>query len=163
MSPKRPTATAGEKMPPPIRGSAKIRVDEKGRLSIPSRFRGFFDGAGEAVLTLSPQDCLLLYSPTRFEEVESQIVALGNLNPKAMHYEEVIIGCAEVVSLDSAARLMIPSHLRERAHIERAVLAFAVGSGMRLWDEGQWEKRHEWFVAQQLEEGMSEEWQRLRI
>lgn len=148
-----------------IRGSAKIRMDEKGRLSIPARFHGFFDASGVATLTLSPLGCLLLYSNAHFETVAERIAAMGNIQSASAHIEEVIIGCAEQVELDRTGRLMVSAHLRERARFTpaTAVLAFAVGDSMRLWDEGEWEKQHAWFVSQQLEEGMSEAWKDLRI
>ena len=146
-----------------VTGSARSRIDDKGRISLPARCRDLFDADAEAVITLNPYESLSLYAPPVFARLCDQITAIGNVGFADAHLEEMIIGCAETVTLDSAGRLLISSHLRQRAKINRAVLLFAVGDSVRIWDEEQWEKRHVWVASQLQEQGLSEPWKKVRI
>lgn len=146
-----------------INGSAKIRIDDKGRGAIPTLFREFLARDERLILTFHPHGCLVLYPGARFDAVERQITEMGNIGYLDAHIEEVIIGCAEQVSLDSGGRLMIHSHLRERANIRRDALLFGVGDSIRVWDEERWEQRHLLLLSRLQDEGLSEPWKKLRI
>lgn len=146
-----------------INGSAKVRIDDKGRGAIPTLFRDFLASDKRLILTFHPHGCLVLYPGERFDAVERQIVEMGNVGYLDAHLEEILIGCAEQVSLDGAGRLMFHSHLRERANLRRDALLFGVGDSIRIWDEERWEQRHLMLLARLQDEGLSEPWRKLRI
>ena len=78
------------------------------------------------------------------------------------HLEEVIVGSAEFMQLDSAGRILIPNHLRERAVIKRDVLLFVMSGRMRIWDEERWEQRNQVMEARLQDEEFSQQWRNLK-
>ena len=78
------------------------------------------------------------------------------------HLEEVIVGSAEFMQLDSAGRILIPN-LRERAVIKRDVLLFVMSGRMRIWDEERWEQRNQVMEARLQDEEFSQQWRNLNI
>ena len=110
-------------------GSDKIRVDDKGRLAFPSRFRDCLQSGGNWYLTGHPHGCLALYSEARFQKIVKHFEESPNMSYFDSHLEEVIVGSAEFMQLDSAGRILIPNHLRERAVIKRDVLLFVMSGG----------------------------------
>lgn len=146
-----------------INGSAKTRADDKGRLMLPIKFREFLPSDSPFILTLHPHGCLTLYKNERFSEIARQIAEIGNIGFLDAHMEEVIVGCAESVLLDSAGRLLIQNHLRERANIRRNVLLFGMGDCIRVWDEERWTNRNTMALSQLQDREMEEPWRKLRI
>lgn len=146
-----------------VTGSAKIHPDEKGRIAIPSRLRDHLLAATTLTLTLHPHGCLSLYTDMQFAKVKEQILASGNMGYFDSHLEEIIIGCAETITIDNAGRITISSHLRERTRIKRDVLLFGVGESVRIWDEERWEQRNTLMTANLQDDGISEPWKNIRI
>ncbi len=147
-----------------ICGSAKIRLDDKGRLALPSRFREHIQGLDGAYLTAHPHGCLALYSRAQFEEIVAQFEAAPKLPFFASHIEEVVVGCAEPLRLDTAGRVHLNPSLRTRARMERDVLLFVMNGRVRFWAEERWEQRHQVLEARLQDEGFSEElWRGVKI
>lgn len=119
--------------------------------------------ASNLVLTLHPHGCLSLYTEQQFRQVEQQITATGNMGYFDSHLEEIIVGCAESTALDSAGRITISSHLRERADIGRDVLLFALANSIRLWNKDKWEQRNTLLTARLQDEEVSVPWKNMRI
>ncbi|WOV91195.1 MAG: hypothetical protein R1F54_00540 [Candidatus Zeuxoniibacter abyssi] len=144
-------------------GSDKIRVDDKGRLAFPSRFRDCLQSGGNWYLTGHPHGCLALYSEARFQKIVKHFEESPNMSYFDSHLEEVIVGSAEFMQLDSAGRILIPNHLRERAVIKRDVLLFVMSGRMRIWDEERWEQRNQVMEARLQDEEFSQQWRNLNI
>ena len=121
-----------------ICGSAKIRMDDRGRLALPNRFRDYVAAMKNAYLTAHPHGCLALYTGEDFERIVGQFEQMSKLPVYNSHIEEVIVGCAEEVRPDSAGRILISTALRARARIERDTLLFVMNGRMRIWAEERW-------------------------
>ena len=113
-------------------GTHSYQLDQKGRISLPSRFRDVFgDGA---VLTLGQDGCLFCFPreewTRRSEEVRNQPLA----DAGARAYARMFFGKAESVDLDSQGRLVIPQRLRAEAGIAKDVVVLGVFDRMEIWD-----------------------------
>ena len=86
-------------------------------VGFPSRFRDCLQSGGNWYLTGHPHGCLALYSEARFQKIVKHFEESPNMSYFDSHLEEVIVGSAEFMQLDSAGRILIPNHLRERAVI----------------------------------------------
>ena len=63
-----------------FRGLNSINMDEKGRITIPSRYRDLIDehAEGACVVTIdTEQRCLLLYPQPAWEEIEKKLRTAG--------------------------------------------------------------------------------------
>jgi MraZ protein len=55
----------------------------------------------------------------------------------------MIVGQADVLSLDSAGRLLVNAVLRKFARLEKEVILVGQGSHFELWDEAAWDQQME--------------------
>jgi len=151
-------------------GAAKVRLDDKGRLALPNRYRDAL-AAGDSgdsvaaglVLTMHPHKHLALYTERAFAALRDQVLSLPNLAYEAAHLQELIVGCAESAALDSAGRISVSGALRARAGIGRDALLFGVGEKIHIWDEQAWEQRDLLLRARLQDAELSEQWRALKI
>lgn len=104
-----------------LRGTSKLTVDAKGRLSLPARYKSLFseDEQHTFIITVDKERCLLMYPLRNWELVEKRIENLPNLNPEIRQYQRLILGYAHEVELDKNNRILISKELRDFASISK--------------------------------------------
>ena len=121
-------------------GTYHHRIDDKGRMALPMKFRKTYDRAIKSgdikavdlVITPAPskagsngRECLYLFVAEDFNEyVNSIFESAGGYNPRKKEHEQLMRKLhAEVedVELDSAKRINIPAKFREIAGLEKDV------------------------------------------
>ena len=125
-----------------FRGQFVHNIDAKGRVSMPVRFREALSGAGDRRFVLAPapfDSCLHLFPICAWEAVEERISALPFLQPNAVRIRRIYISAAIECELDSAGRVLVPTHLREKAKLEREVLWAGMGRNLELWAKDAWD------------------------
>lgn len=121
-------------------GSFDHAIDEKGRVSIPVRFRDALlrDHCDTLVITnnfTSGQPCLQLYPPAEWQrQVVSRVQQKPHFDPDTEDFLTFIVGSAHEVPLDRQGRILIPPKLREFATLGRDVTFTARLSFFQLWD-----------------------------
>jgi len=122
-----------------FRGFCKSKIDGKGRVTVPNRYRGALDGdEQEIIITGHPAGCLMMYKLDDFLAVEKRIAALPDLDDYALYMKQVIVGYADQMRLDSYGRALIGAQLREHAKLGKEALLMGMTNHVRLWDEGIW-------------------------
>lgn len=106
-----------------LRGSAAARIDDKGRLKIPSQFRrDWEDGYGPDVFITSLHgDCALIYPLAVWEGIEARLSALPSTDPVKVKFLERVNYFGQQLRLDAQGRVVIPQILRERAQMNGEV------------------------------------------
>lgn len=132
-----------------FRGAIQLSMDAKGRLGVPAKHRDALTagGAGEVVLTAHPHRCLILYPQAAWTPIETKLTSLSSFNSQISGIQRMIVGQADVMSLDSAGRLMINPVLRKFARLEKEVMMVGQGSHFELWDVGAWDLQLESLMA----------------
>ena len=114
-------------------GTAESTLDDKGRVSIPVRFREYFQG--ELIITWGSEQCAWIMTPAVWERFERSIRNSEVLNPKqrrqleAKHLEE-----ANEVELDKAGRIAIPPRTRKYANLTKDCLVIRSEDRLYIWD-----------------------------
>jgi MraZ protein len=132
-----------------FRGVNTLNLDDKGRVAIPTKYR---DGlmqrcAGQMVLTVDRDHCLLLYPLPDWEEIERKLVKLPSFNVQARRLQRLLIGHATECELDASGRILLPPPLREFAKLEKSIVLIGQGNKFELWDELEWNtRRAEWLA-----------------
>ncbi|MHB1515593.1 MAG: division/cell wall cluster transcriptional repressor MraZ [Acidiferrobacteraceae bacterium] len=129
------------------RGVNSLTLDGKGRLVIPTRYRGEIMNAceGRMIVTVDRDQCLLLYPLPEWEEIERRLTALPSLNTQARGLQRLLIGHATECEMDSNGRILLPPILRTFVGLERSVVLVGQGNKFEVWDEQQWNvRRAEW-------------------
>ncbi|MDX1454249.1 MAG: division/cell wall cluster transcriptional repressor MraZ [Gammaproteobacteria bacterium] len=130
-----------------FRGVTNVKLDAKGRMSIPTRYRERLQetGAGKLVVTVDRDHCLLLYTLPEWEKIEAKLVALPSFNVQARRLQRLLVGHATELDMDSNGRVLLPQPLREFAGIEKAAVMIGQGNKFEIWDEASWnERRDHW-------------------
>ena len=126
-----------------FRGAAKVTLDDKGRMVLPTRFRDQIvnEARGKLLVTLGLEKCLLIYPQPAWEQVERTLMDLPSLIPQSQLLQRLILGYATELELDSHFRFLLPSELRSVAKLERQVMLVGQGNRIELWDEGRWNEQ----------------------
>jgi len=128
-----------------FQGASQVNLDAKGRMAVPTRIRDPLTQGGtvKLVLTAHPDGCLLLYPTPAWEPIRAQVMGFPSLDRQFSLWKRLLVGFAQDVELDSAARLLIPPELREFARITRAVMLVGQGSHFEIWDLESWNQQLE--------------------
>ncbi|MBF6612073.1 MAG: division/cell wall cluster transcriptional repressor MraZ [Chloroflexi bacterium] len=117
-------------------GRFEHSVDNKGRVSVPARFRG--DLSGELIITRGNDRCLYLFTQEAWEPLASKLNALPTGDADARNLRRAVFSAAEPVEIDKQGRVMIPDHLRQYAAISGDVAIIGLGSYIEIWDQAAW-------------------------
>ena len=121
-------------------GNYEHNLDARGRLAIPSRYRGRFDLGG--ILLPGPDDSIELYPAAEFETVVQQRIPAGQ-NRAARDLRRALFAQAFDVQLDSQGRILIPQRLREQRQLDGATVITGMGDCLEIWSADAWTRQQE--------------------
>jgi len=117
-------------------GSAESTLDDKGRVSIPVRFREQYQG--DLVISRGMEKCIWIMTASVWERYEQGLRARSkeeNLNDEEWEVLEYkIIGHAQGVELDKAGRIAIPPTLRKHANLTKDCMVINGKNRLSIWD-----------------------------
>lgn len=119
-------------------GTHTPKLDEKGRLVVPSRYREAL--AGGFFLTRGQGPCLHAYPRVDFERRYAELRAAAS-DPVARDYLRVVLAGASEQELDRQGRVVVPPHLRSFAGLERDCAVVGAGERLELWAAAAWDRR----------------------
>lgn len=118
-------------------GEYRHAIDDKGRLTMPSKFR---EGLGASfVVTKGLDACLFAYPQAEWRELETKLRALPFTDPDARAFVRFFFSGATECQLDKQGRMLVPPHLREYARLERDTVVLGVASRVEVWSQAEWE------------------------
>ena len=118
-------------------GEFEYRIDEKGRVPIPPRFRGELrDGV---VLTPGIERCINAYPLSEWKKVSTTLTT-GSITPGKMRkLHRAVFATAFRLNMDGQGRIALPIPLRDYAGIDDEVVIAGVNTYLELWNKEQWE------------------------
>jgi MraZ protein len=120
-------------------GEYEYKVDSKGRLPLPPKFRQEF-GSG-LVLTRGFESCIFVYTPEEFKKLADTLSPNQVLAKSKMRkLNRFTFGNAFDLSLDGQGRIALPHSLRQYASIKDTAVIVGVGKYIELWDPELWNK-----------------------
>lgn len=118
-------------------GTHTPRLDDKGRLILPARFRDqLLDGL---VFTRGQDRCLYLFPMQEFSRMHEEMRQAPLTNKEARDYQRVFLSGASDDTPDKQGRVTVPPLLRRYAGLDRDVAVIGAGSRIELWDLPTWE------------------------
>ncbi|MDQ2992462.1 MAG: division/cell wall cluster transcriptional repressor MraZ [Candidatus Eremiobacteraeota bacterium] len=117
---------------PRFTGSVEHALDDKGRLIVPARFRERL-GAGFVLTIAQPDPCLALYPSVTWSELCAKLEAAPRKDDRFRRLVRHLFANTEEVTYDAQGRLLIPSHLRTYAGIERDVTSIGSLTRVEIW------------------------------
>jgi MraZ protein len=125
-------------------GEYQHSLDAKGRIILPSKFRGLL--ADGCVLTRGLDKCLAVYPSEEWERVSSGLREASQSNRAARDFLRIWYASAVEEEPDKQGRISVPEHLRDYAGLEREVTVTGRGEFAEIWSRTGW--------AQRLAEGL---------
>lgn len=126
-----------------FRGQFQHSVDAKGRISLPARFREAVAGRSGERFVLTPalfDPCLHLYPLDAWEAFEAKVAELPSLDPHIVRFRRLYVSAAVECELDKAGRVLVPTHLREAAGLDKEALWAGMGRHLELWAKQRWDE-----------------------
>ena len=118
-------------------GNTEAKTDPKGRVFLPAVYRKQLQAAGEEVLVLRTDvhgKCLVLYPESAW------VKRLDDISAKVSEWDEdeqmvlrEYMSKAEMLTLDSNGRFLIPKHLLAEAGIAQAVRFIGMNDRIEIW------------------------------
>lgn len=120
-----------------LRGSAQTRIDDKGRLKIPTLFRGGIkDQHGPDVFVTSVTgESVRIYPLSVWLEIEQRLSKMPASHPARLKFLDRVNYFGQGSELDSQGRIVVPPLLRESASIVGDVRVFGRIDYLEVWNE----------------------------
>jgi MraZ protein len=118
-------------------GTYQPRLDDKGRLFLPAKFREAL--AGGVVIAKSPEACLFVFELEEFARLTQPLRGAAFGDRQARDYSRAFFASASDEIPDRQGRITIPPPLRAYAGLERECVVVGVNSYLEIWDRETWE------------------------
>jgi MraZ protein len=136
-------------------GEFQHAIDEKGRLTIPAKYRGLL--ANGMVVTRGFDRNLMAFTMTGWEELAERIKGLSLTDPHSREFRRRVFSGAVDLTPDKQGRILLPPYLREFAEIETDAIIAGMHNYMEIWSADRWNPVRETI------EGDSIHWENLGI
>ncbi|HEY6507225.1 MAG TPA: hypothetical protein VIY56_04380 [Vicinamibacterales bacterium] len=119
-----------------LRGSASARIDEKGRLKVPTIFRGLVHAqAGPDVFVTSlTSECVRIYPMDVWLATEQKVLEMPSNHPSRLKFLDRMNYYGQAGELDGQGRVVIPQQLREHAAIVGDVCVIGRINHLEVWN-----------------------------
>ncbi len=117
-------------------GQYQHRLDSKGRLTIPSRYREML--AAGAYVTQGFDRNLMVLTPEAFQSISERVNQMSLTDPVARQLRRLIFATADRVEVDRSGRILIPQFLREVAQLENEAIIVGAGNYFEIWSPQEW-------------------------
>jgi MraZ protein len=120
-----------------FRGSYVLKVDDRGRIKVPSRYLSVLEDqfGKELYITSINGDCVLLYPLKVWEDIEQTIERMKVRAPEIENYISRTSFWGNESEVDSRGRVLIPPELRLSSKLNENVRIFGKIDHMIIWNE----------------------------
>ena len=125
-----------------LRGNAPAKIDDRGRLKMPSAFRSVIqqDHGRELYVTSVTGDSVRIYPMPVWLEIEGRLAQMPSTHPARMKFLDRVNFYGQVAELDPQGRVLIQPRLRESAQMTGEVDVLGQQNFVEVWN-------HERFLA----------------
>lgn len=126
-----------------FRGSSPARIDDKGRLKIPTDFRRLLEErhGPDLFVTSVLGDSALIYPLPVWEEVEARLQSVPSTDPVKKRYLERVNYFGQQVQVDVQGRILLPQILRESAGMNGDVVVTGQLDHLVVWNRERFQAR----------------------
>lgn len=119
-------------------GTHTPKLDEKGRLILPAKFR---DELAEGLVITRGQDrCLAIWPIATFVEQTETLRSSPSSSKQVRDYQRMLASGASDEVPDKQGRITIPTHLRGYAGLDKDCVVVGAINRVEIWDSTTWEQ-----------------------
>ncbi len=126
-----------------LRGSARAKVDEKGRLKLPSSFRALLDPnhGREFYVTSFQGDCVRIYPMEAWARVEQKLASGSTVHKLKTKFQRALSFWGQTAVMDGQGRILIHPELREQTATQGDVIVLGQQEYLEVWNRPAFEKQ----------------------
>jgi len=126
-----------------FRGNNPAKVDDKGRLKIPSGFKALLDAANVTQLYITSADgkSAQIWPLQEWEKRERVLMAHSAMNDAVENFLNLTSYYGQQVEIDSQARVVLPQKLRDKARLNAEVVVLGKVAYLEVQNEKEFEAR----------------------
>jgi MraZ protein len=125
-------------------GEFSHTIDEKGRTSLPSKFRK--EMGAKVVIAPGIDNCLFIFTMKEWSNFALRLSSgsIGGSSQSVLqadnrNFNRLIIGRAVEVEVDGSGRVLLPEHLREYAGLGTDIVILGVVNRVEVWSKSSWQ------------------------
>lgn len=119
-------------------GQYPYRLDNKGRVPLPPRYRGQFKAGLFLARGVAP--CVQLHPKDQWDDTTHGLFEVPRSTDQNEYLARYIYSTAQEADMDAAGRVMVPAVFREYAGLRGDVLVVGAGRYLELWDLEAWQR-----------------------
>ncbi len=117
-------------------GTHAPRLDDKGRLILPAKFR---DGLSEGlVVTKGQERCLYVWPSAEFRSFTEELSRTPVTDKRGRNFMRMLAAGASAESPDKQGRITLPQSLRDYAGLDRECAVIGAINRVEIWDAATW-------------------------
>ena len=136
-------------------GEFDYKIDEKGRIPIPPRFRNALkDGV---VLAPGAEKCITAYTLPEWKKLAATLTDSSLTRSKMRRLSRALFATAFSTQMDGQGRIAIPAPLREHAEIVDEAVVAGANTYLEIWNKIHWEEEKDisqeqaWQIIESME------------
>lgn len=130
-----------------FRGRFEIKLDPKGRLSLPASYRSVIPAQNSEIVVTNSRfqgrSCLHVYTMAEWEKLERKIAKLSALKTEVQAFSRFYLSGGQVLEVDAQGRILVPASLRRFASLESQVVLVGMGAKFEIWSQEDWNAIYE--------------------
>jgi MraZ protein len=111
-------------------------IDDKNRLSMPSKFRQ--EMGKKVVLAPGLDSCIFVFSMKEWDKISVRLSESSMLSADSRSFNRFLLGGAVEAEIDSIGRILVPEFLKERAGLKSKAVVIGVQTRAEIWNEKAW-------------------------
>ncbi|HVF55812.1 MAG TPA: division/cell wall cluster transcriptional repressor MraZ [Pyrinomonadaceae bacterium] len=126
-----------------LRGNYTARIDEKGRLKVPTAFRRYIEEkhGSEFYVTSLGGDCVRIYPLPEWELIEQRLALLPSMDPARRRFLDRTNYYGQQATLDGQGRILVHPLLRKSAGVVGDVAVLGYLTYLEVWELERFERR----------------------
>jgi transcriptional regulator MraZ len=135
-----------------FRGNSPARIDDKGRLKIPTGFRALLESkyGRELFITSLSGEFVRIYPMPVWIEIEEKLGQMPSTHPSRLRYLDRVNYFGQVGEIDTQGRVLLPVRLRESATMTGDVDVLGQYNCLDVWN-------HDRFLAKLQREAYTDD------
>lgn len=117
-------------------GEYNHTIDDKNRVSLPSKFRK--EVGKKLVATYGLEGCLFLYPMAEWNKISEEIGKMGMLKSDTREFNRFMFGGAVELDVDTLGRVLMPEHLRDYGALKDKATFVGVHKRIEVWNDKKW-------------------------
>jgi MraZ protein len=136
-------------------GEFEYKIDEKGRVPIPPRFRRYLKEG--VMLAPGVEKCITIYPVAEWKNLAENLTSSSVTRSKLRRLKRAIFATAFNLYMDGQGRIALPNALRQYAEIVDEVVVAGANNYLELWNKVHWDEEkaisqeQAWQIIESLE------------